>query len=370
MKRDGKRFIFRADASLHMGTGHVMRCLTLANALREQGGECHFICREHPGNLIEFIRNQGHHAYPLAYSLANSKPSAGHERAALAHAAWLGTTQIEDAAACRDVVAKIGPHWLIQDHYALDSQWERALKPYYSRLMVIDDLADRSHECDLLLDQTFGRESKDYQPRVPAGCRILCGAQYALLRPEFAELRPYSLERRQQAKLKNVLVTMGGVDKNNATGCVLDALDKVALPDECQITVVMGAGAPWLASVRKKSATLSRAIKIHVGISNMAQLMADSDLAIGAAGATSWERCCLGLPAIMVVLAENQREVARGLASVSAVKALFSLDRISTDLPVLLNDLVLSESGLRAMSAAAARVTDGHGAQALARYLV
>lgn len=364
-----RQAVFRADASLDMGTGHIMRCLTLANALREQGYKCHFISREHPGNLIEFIRDQGHRVHLLACPSVMCSSRSEYEGKALAHAAWLGASQLEDAQACQEILETIKPQWLVVDHYALDSRWEQALKPHYESLMVIDDLTDRSHQCDLLLDQTFGRQAEDYAPWVPAGCKVLCGAHYALLRPEFAEWRPYSLYRRQAPNLKHILVTMGGVDRDNATGHILDALDETDLPAGCDITVVMGSTAPWLGNVREKAALISHPTTVLAGVSSMAQLMADSDLAIGAAGATSWERCSLGLPTIMVVLAENQRQVAHGLELVAAVKVLSSLDRIGVELPKVLHSLIQSESRLTAMSTAAAQVADGLGAQAVIRYL-
>src|SRR3990167_4024154 len=215
------RIAFRADASLQIGTGHVMRCLTLADALAAQGADCLFICREHQGNLIEQIRNKGYrtHALPVlppveASSLAIKAAS---DEQSPAHSHWLGATQVEDAAACTAILAEVKPDWLIVDHYALDARWETVLKPHYRKLMVIDDLADRSHLCDLLLDQTFGRDAEDYRVWVPASSQLLCGSQYALLRPEFGALRDYSLQRRPNPQLRQLLITMGGVDKDNAT---------------------------------------------------------------------------------------------------------------------------------------------------------
>lgn len=360
--------VFRADASVSIGTGHVMRCLTLANALQEQGYECQFICREHSGNLIGFIQRQGYRVHILTCSSTAACRVEDDARGAV-HAAWLGASQLEDAAACQVLLEKIQPQWLVVDHYALDSRWEQALKPYYGRLMVIDDLADRPHQCDLLLDQTFGREAGDYAAWVPAGSTVLCGAHYALLRPEFAKLRPYSLQRRQSPELKHILVTMGGVDRDNATGQVLEALARTDLSTGSRITVVMGATAPWLASVRQQAARMRYPTTVLAGVSNMADLMAATDLAIGAAGATSWERCCLGVPTIMVVLAENQRQVALGLASVAAAEVLSSSDCIGRELPGLLQGLTSSERTLAAMSAAAAQVTDGRGVQAVMQYL-
>jgi len=362
-----RQVVFRADASLDMGTGHVMRCLTLANALRENGWECHFLCREQPGNLIEFIRAQEHHAYPLAHSPTTANSRSESEGVALAHAAWLDASQLEDAAACQVTLEKIKPQWLVVDHYALDSRWEQAVMPHFERLMVIDDLADRLHQCDLLLDQTFGRQAGDYARWVLNDCTVLCGAQYALLRPEFAELRPYSLQRRYSPELKRILVTMGGVDKDNATGQILDALDRTELPAGCQITVVFGATAPWADTVRQQAATISHPITVLEGVSDMARLMADSDLAIGAAGATSWERCCLGLPTIMVVLAENQKRAASELVKAGAV-TVFNLEPAALiPFEKVFSELTNDSDRLVRMSKAARVVADGMGVHRIVR---
>jgi len=352
---DSRTAVFRVDASLEMGTGHVMRCLTLANALQAQGRDCHFICREHPGNLIEYVRQQGHKVHPLACI-----SDAAMDETPI-HAHWLGATQAQDAVLCAAILSTIQPHWLVVDHYALDAHWEQKLKPYCQNIMVIDDLADRPHQCDVLLDQTLGRDPLDYQPWVPADCRVLCGAQYALLRPEFASQRTYSLQRRCQAPLRHILVSMGGVDKDNATGQILTALATAELPTDCTITVVMGATAPWIEAIRQQVSSMPMAVLVRSGVSNMAQLMADSDLAIGAAGATSWERCCLGLPTIMVVLADNQKTAAAELQKQGAVIA-FKLDYESvSELGNLISRLNGDLTLLTRMSESARKITDGQG---------
>ncbi len=368
------KVVFRADASLQIGTGHVMRCLTLADALAARGADCHFICREHVGNLIEFIRSKGYpvHVLPAVTTPSDDESDANLAASAdkeLTHGHWLGATQADDAQACAAILTGLNPDWLIADHYALDARWEQALKPHYSKLMVIDDLADRPHQCDLLLDQTFGRDPQDYRARVPAECRLLCGSEYALLRPEFAALRSYSLQRRAQPRLSQLLVTMGGVDKDNATGQVLQALRSCELPSDCQITVVMGAQAPWLEAVRKQAQDMPWQTKVLAGVSDMARLMADSDLAIGAAGATSWERCCLGLPTIMLVLAENQLKVAHGLERAGAARIIQptydGLPRLAEILTPLIND----QAQLLSISKSAASILDGSGANAVIRNL-
>lgn len=344
---------FRADASLQIGTGHVMRCLTLAAALRDRGADCQFICRAHEGNLLDYIRSKGYITHTLPVGAAPPRSPAD-----LSHTHWLDATQAEDADVCAPILAAQRPDWLIVDHYALDARWERALAPHYRQLMVIDDLADRSHASDLLLDQTLGRKATDYQPLVPVDCTLLCGSQYALLRPEFAALRPYSLQRRARPVLRELLITMGGVDKDNATGQVLQALRNCPLPTDCRITVVMGATAPWLAEVREQAQDMPWLTKVLVGVNDMAKLMADSDLAIGAAGATSWERCCLGLPTIILVLAENQRKIAEALSEAGATH-MFEASKLENQ--SLIDPKWLKPLSLGTMSAAAASITDGLG---------
>ncbi|WP_270428615.1 UDP-2,4-diacetamido-2,4,6-trideoxy-beta-L-altropyranose hydrolase [Acinetobacter johnsonii] len=312
------KVVFRVDASIQMGTGHVMRCLTLADALKNQGAECYFICREHSGNLIGLITQRGYHVDALPYMDLSQEDKLQNHNVDLAHASWLGTTQKEDSSSCIPIVEALKPDWLVVDHYALDIRWEQVLRPYCKQVMVIDDLADREHNCDLLLDQTFGRDLKDYIARVPVSCEILCGAEYALLRPEFSQWREYSLERRENSQLKHLLINLGGVDKDNLTTQILIALKQCSLPSELKITVVMGGTAPWIKEVCQQAKDMPWITDVMVGVNNVAELMANSDLAIGAAGSTSWERCCLGLPCIVICLAENQKKVINILAEYGA----------------------------------------------------
>src|SRR5690606_35975420 len=189
------------------------------------------------------------------------------------------------------------PDWLIVDHYALDARWESQQKDFCGRLAVIDDLASRPHSCDLLLDQNLGRRMQDYSHLVADNCELLIGPDYALLRPEFISARKHSLERREKPVLRNLLISMGGVDKDNVTSHVLEALKPCLLPNDTRISVVMGANAPWAGLVQQQAAMMPWCTEVVFNVDNMAQRMAESDFAIGAAGSTSWERCCLGLPA-------------------------------------------------------------------------
>lgn len=357
--------IFRADASIDIGTGHVMRCLTLADALATQGAECQFICRSHKGHLIEVIRGKGYTVHDLPPVFENSP---NQRQPQLAHEAWLGCSQADDAAQCTDIIKALRPQWLVVDHYALDIQWEKVLQPHCTNIMVIDDLADRHHQCHLLLDQNLGRNQGDYHCLVPKNCILLCGPKYALLRPEFSQLRPYSLKRRHSTRLQKILITLGGVDKNNITSVVLDALASCPLPADCQIIVVMGSQAPWLAQVHEQASHMPWPTTVLTNVSDMALIMASSDLAIGAAGSTSWERCCLALPSIQITLAGNQRLIARSLDLAKAAIA-----ATPETLPIQLYSLVIDEANclhtLNELSRAAAKVTDGYGVHRVADFL-
>ncbi|MEE1949596.1 UDP-2,4-diacetamido-2,4,6-trideoxy-beta-L-altropyranose hydrolase [Pseudomonas alcaligenes] len=360
------KIAFRADASLQMGSGHIMRCVTLADALKQRGAECHFLCRDHPGHLVELVRGKGHVVHVL-----NCEQDSPIDPEGPAHAAWLGATQEQDVQACLPILQALQPDWLIVDHYALDISWEERLRPFCRRLMVIDDLADRVHQCDMLLDQNLGREPADYAGLVPNDCIVLAGPQYALLRPEFAALREYSLARRRcNQGISQLLITMGGVDLVDASGLVLDALTACDIPETCQITVVMGGAAPWLDRVKAKAAELPWKTRVMVNVSNMAQLMADADLCLGAAGSTSWERCALGLPCILLCLADNQKMVIEALSRKGVAMAL-DIQALQAVGGSLLNDaLTQAWSAAPHMAECAASVTDGSGCTRLMGYLV
>lgn len=364
------RIAFRADASVQIGTGHVMRCLTLADALRAQGHECFFICRDHPGNLSELIALRGFELQLLSQETEALHSTGSEDAATPEHAQWLGVPWQQDAEETLNALNGEKTDWLVVDHYALDARWERCVAVQASKIMVIDDIADRPHECQLLLDQNLGRKTQDYDDLIPEACTRLIGPHYALLRPEFAELREASLERRKTPKLERILITLGGVDQNNATGQVLDALAQSSLPPETELDIVMGASAPALETVRQQSEALPFRSTVSVNVSDMAERMYLADLCIGAAGSTSWERCCLGLPSIQLVLAENQKMVNKALIDNGAALGLDpQTDQI---VGVGMLDFVLKQvrSNMSKMNANAASVTDGLGCSRVLNQLV
>jgi UDP-2,4-diacetamido-2,4,6-trideoxy-beta-L-altropyranose hydrolase len=346
------KFIFRSDASIEIGTGHVMRCLTLAEEIARLGHECFFICREHEGHLGGLIRRKGFGLYLLkndVESCKNSTPLNWND-----HAHWLGTTQENDAEQCLKVVENINPDWMVVDHYSLDKEWELRMQTERIKIVVIDDLADRLHQANILMDQTFGRQERNYIHLVPDDCELLVGSQFALLRREFSEYRKLYLGLRNHGAVKKLLINLGGIDKDNFTQSILGCLQTCNLPADLHITVVLGERCPWVESVKKIAKAMKWKTDVIVGSQNMAELMMNSDFAIGAAGSTTWERCVLGLPTIQVVIARNQSLIAEELAKVNAVKV---LDRMENLKPLVEG----VENWSHAVSLACREVTDGLG---------
>ncbi|NSL55170.1 UDP-2,4-diacetamido-2,4,6-trideoxy-beta-L-altropyranose hydrolase [Uliginosibacterium aquaticum] len=331
------RVAFRCDASLTLGSGHVMRCLTLAQALQAEGSECHFLCRAEPGHLLAPIRAAGFSAHELPASEAFN--------------------QEQDAADCRTLLEALRPDWLFTDHYALTAIWEEALRDTCQHLLVIDDLANRLHVAELLLDQNLGRVASDYAALLPATSRVLVGPHYALLRDEFAAARKRSLRHRQQPALKQLMISLGGADADNLTGEILQALHSAALPADCRMTVILGAANPWQAEVRALATQMPCSTEVKIAVPDMARHLASTDLVIGAAGGSAWERCCLGVPSVLLIQAENQRAGTQALVEVGAALLASS----PAELPALLAQL--DPPLLGELSTRAAALCDGLGTQ-------
>jgi UDP-2,4-diacetamido-2,4,6-trideoxy-beta-L-altropyranose hydrolase len=258
------------------------------------------------------------------------------------------------------------------DHYALDWAWQEAALLPGVRLLVLDDLADRRHVAEVLLDQNAGREARDYAGLVSDACDLRIGPAHALLRPEFIRLRPQALARRAALERPvELLITLGGIDKDNTAGRVLDALDGIPAAHDMRVTVIMGQTAPWLAEVQARAASMTMPTEVSVGVSDMAERMTRADLCIGAAGSTAWERCALGLPTLQVVLAENQLAAARYMAEQGLTLALpFPNARdFSAMLEYGLAQLSHPEA-YHAMAESAAALTDGAEAARLAAHML
>ena len=357
-----KKIFFRVDASTEIGSGHVMRCLTLASLLVENGMDCEFICREHPGNLIEYITVKG-------FRVSHLKTSSMMLNGESDYSSWLGDSQENDAYQCIEILKNYPVSWIVVDHYGIGQNWERLVKGYCDKLLSIDDLADKAHHCDALLDQTYGRTTNDYVTLVSSECDIFTGSSYALLRSEFSLFRPASLSRRSNGCVRNIMINLGGVDKNNHTLIILNILGKMDDLDKITFSVILGPTAPNVESVRFACLNHRYDVRLLVAAENMAELMANCDLAIGAAGATTWERCCVGLPTILLTLADNQRYIADTLSKNNIVLTVSSSDCLESTLPLHIRKCLDNREFLANMTKSSIDLVDGQGAEKIARYL-
>ncbi len=355
--------VIRTDASLQIGGGHLMRCLSLAEELRRKGSAVYFVCRNLQGNLTQRIEQAGFSVLTLP------APTAFPISSANSHEAWLEvpweTDAQETSQAIQSAVGKTD--WLIVDHYALDERWEKALRPITKNILVIDDLADRPHDCDLLLDQTFTPDATErYKDLIAPDAKLLLGPKFALLRREFAECRKTLSPK--NGNLNRILVFFGTVDKSNQTAKTLDALRLLNLPN-LQIDVVVGTTNPHRDIIQTQCATSSN-VQFHCPTKNMVELMTRADLAIGAAGTTSWERCCLGLPAVVIQLAENQKVICEELDRAGAILCLGQKENVTAEnVAEAVRDFSNHPEKLRAMSEQAWKITDGLGAQRTSQWL-
>lgn len=346
--------VFRVDASKQIGTGHVMRCLTLANALSANGHTCRFVCRDHDGNMNPFVRSKGFEVNVLKndpkFTSINSQENPR-------HANWLCSDWRIDFEQFMSVI-KNQVDLLIVDHYGIDDRWERLARQTCKRIFSIDDLADRRHDCDFLLDQNFLDKKNLYKQLTPDKTVFLLGPKYALIRDEFRFWRDRSIERRSKRAISKVLISMGGVDATNATLEVILALEKSDLQTLAEIKIVLPRSAPHYCEVENLVTKSKLKITMIPGTDNMAALISFADLVIGAGGVSTWERFCLGAPSITVIVAENQRSLAINLQNKQLSIAL-EQDQISAELPTILN--TISDERLASLCSKTTKICDGEG---------
>jgi len=333
----GQVAVFRCDASRQLGSGHVVRCLALADALAEAGWTCIFATTPGTRNAVPLLANSSHRLLELT--------GANDELVQLVQ-------ELPE-----------GCHLLIVDHYQRDVQFEAGARPWADRILAIDDLADRQHECDLLLDPTVGRRRKDYETLVPSHCALLLGPAYALLRPQFLAARSAALTRRaERHSVGRILVSLGGGDTLQIVTKVLRGIQLSRV--EPEIDVVLGSVTPasdeFAVLIQRNGAKIT----VHGAVDDMASLMLRADLAIGAAGTTAWERCALGLPSIVLQIADNQRLVGDTLARSGAALFLGRQEDVTeAQLAECVDELATNETALAAMAQRAAGVCDGRGVQ-------
>lgn len=320
--------IFRADASVHIGSGHVMRCLTLAQQLKRVGHHVLFVCQKAEGHLGEVIRSKGFDIVYLSTNLVDVE---------------------EDAQETVSIIKQLQYRidWMIVDHYQLDVEWEGIMRPYVKFICVIDDLANRKHHCEILIDQNlFPDMEQRYAVLVPDTCLQFIGPKYAILREEFYEARKMVSVRR--GEIERILVFFGGSDETNETMKTLRALS--SLSKRLVVDVVVGASNPYRQEI-EEFCRWSSSMNFHYQIDYMAELMAKADLSIGGGGSTIWERCFLGLPSFTIPIAENQMATTAAVADYGATWDLgWYQDISSEDIAQYLRKVVGKPMLIRQMS--------------------
>lgn len=329
--------VIRADASTSIGSGHVMRCLTLAHRLKkEKNAKVVFVMRVLPGNLIGVVEKQGFEVLKL--------PPANQKYSLRGYGLWLTVPMEVDAQQTIEILQHyVQEHdydsvdRLIVDSYALDEQWEQVLRLYCREIMVIDDLANRRHDCDILLDQNFYlNKDARYAGLVPEYCKMLLGPEHALLREEFYEAKKHL--RKRDGNIKNILVFYGGSDLTNETEKAIKAL--VQLHDEgYSFTADIITG---LSNSRRgkidKICSKYHFLHYYCQVSNMAEFMNKADLMLGAGGSTTWERLYMELPALVTAVAENQIQGCEDCSQAGLIDYLGESEKVTVD--VIVNALL------------------------------
>ena len=328
------RFFVRVDASLQIGTGHVYRCLTLAEDLKTQGNTVVFICRDFVGNLIDLVQQRGFEVIVLAKHLPESD-STPERTTKLKHADWLLATQAQDACATFE---KLSPYklnqkdWILVDHFALDSEWEKLIQSQtHCQIAVIDGQADRQHHCDVLLDPNVCAQNNKWAGLVPDNAKI-CGGWSML--PIAQAFRKAQSQAQIRDRLERILVAFGGVDEHNYTQLAVQTLIAMRAKSgyDGQVDVVVGKHYPYFAELNQLALTQNR-IKLHRQSDQMASLILSADLAIGAGGTMAWERAWLYLPSLVTAIAPNQTQ------QVDCLEQLGIAEQIKSDLTAYSNNL-------------------------------
>jgi UDP-2,4-diacetamido-2,4,6-trideoxy-beta-L-altropyranose hydrolase len=349
---------FRVDASPTIGIGHFMRCLALADFLKKEF-DISFISRDIPSYLIELLFVRSYAFTKLA------RPVSGIPKGRLIHSDWLGVCQHEDAAETLSVIGN-DCALMIVDHYGIDSEWESLIRRNVKSIFVIDDLADRHHDCDILLDQNlYLNYHTRYTNLVPDNCVLLLGPGFAILRKEFSQLRQKIMVR--DGHVKRILVLLGGMDMHNITEKVVRAIADL---NDNKITadVIVGKEHPALQQI--ELLCKEHNYNFIIQSENVGDLMAQTDLAFGSSGSTSWERCCMGLPTLCLTQAFNQFEIAEGLAASGTIINLGDGVTISTEeITNALKDLISKPVSLIMMSKSCLEVVDGKGTEKIFRLL-
>tara|TARA_B110000211_G_C14083019_1_gene555447 strand:+ start:1788 stop:3311 length:1524 start_codon:yes stop_codon:yes gene_type:complete len=350
------KVVIRSDASSYIGSGHIMRCLVLADRLKLDGHDVTFATRPQNGDLVALIKQRGFAVHELQQPTDWVIPSTTAD-----YVAWLQVSESEDAKECATVLCN--PDLVITDHYAIGANWHKVMKKaYHCKVIAIDDLV-RVHTADLIIDQTLLREPSEYSDLNPSS-EALTGTEYAIVNPLFSEHHKSQLMLETELTDKpRVLLSMGGIDTPNATEQVLAVLSQSISPPET--TVLLSPRAPHYNRV-KKFADENSTWVTHVDfVDDMAELMCKHDIAIGAPGSTSWERACVGLPSIVIALADNQQTICKNLEAVGAAISV-GLNTINKNLMNAYKQLIKNYSEMRAINL---NLCDGKGVERIMKQI-
>ena len=353
--------VFRCDASSVIGSGHIIRCRTLARHLQSFGFSIVFICRSQPGDLVSLLADEF-----TVLTLPNLKPYLPAKTdLPFRYELLLNCSQKQDAEETLQLLLQNSISdisWFVLDHYAIDSTWQETLLSQLSflgflppKILVIDDLANRVHHADVLLDQNYydSCATNPYANLVPSTCLQLRGSYYSLLSSDYLT---YQSLIRPRKSVKRILVFFGGSDLPNLTSLVLNFLSG-ELYQHYFVDVVIGAQNPHSLEVEALSASRPNT-ELHRSVSSLSQLIFRSDLSFGAGGTTTYERSCLSLPSLVITLAENQVPIAQLLHDYHYHYYLGHFDRVSlVDITQAFHHL-LDNFSLYSNSPS---LTDGHG---------
>lgn len=313
---------FRADASVQIGAGHVVRCKTLADELHNRGAEVRFICSELSGNLLRLLQDAGYQAIILQSRFGSPDGARG-------GSAVGAKAQSVDAMQTIQELTRFEADWLVVDHYQLDAEWESLVRPHVRHLLVIDDLADRKHDCDAVLDPTYGETAGRYEGLVGTDTYCMCGSQYALLRPQFLARRPSCVTSIPSAQEMRVHVFFGSTDLANHTRRFSDLLlDHFA---GLEISAVVGPDYGFQDQLRVLSEAHRGRFSWQSGVGDMAASMAACHVAFGAPGGATWERAALGLPAAYLAVSRSQEKILERLDANGLCIYLGAADQITDD---------------------------------------
>ncbi len=335
--------VFRVDAAKSIGAGHLVRCFNLAQAISGRGAEIRFICRDSPDKIFDQIVGDKFEVMVLPIVPSQT------------------ISQLQDAQETIQAMNGKVPDWLIVDSYVLDMTWESVLRPYAGKLMAVDDQANRKHDCDLLLDQNYSLAGSDrYAGWVPSHCKMMLGPQYALLPEKFRSARDQQTEKKGQ--LNKLLIFFTAGDDQHET---LKAMHGVAQFGKASgVDVVIGSSNEDKKDI--EAMCWRYGWGYHCQVDYMHELLANADLAIGAGGISNWERCALGVPALVVVLAENQAAIANDLAKAGAIINMGKSRETYPDVYARQLASMTSEL-LRSMSETARQLVDGMGPNRVAQ---